>query len=148
MRSIRFTPGAAFLSSHSTISPWYVAFEDEGATGYFYACDRSLQADDAAEDSGTVDDGAILDSMLIYNVGSLEDRERERLLSVDWSRDGLQAVLYMDGTPQALVNFTARQSFCRSNFPNFIEAQGDTWRKASHAWSDEAMERFDAALYA
>ncbi len=34
------------------------------------------------------------------------------------------------------------------NFPNFIAEQGDTWRKADHAWSENAIQHFEAALYA
>jgi hypothetical protein len=25
--------------------------------------------------------------------------------------------------------------------------QGDTWRKSTHAWSDEMLQRFESALY-
>ncbi len=138
MQSLSFTPGRAFLSVNSTVVPWTVVFEDEGVAAYFYACDRSRETH---EDS-------ILDAMLIYNVSSLQDRETERLASVEWSRDGQKAVLYLDGTAQALFDFAAHVGFCRTNFPNFLEQGGDTWRKSSHAWSDEALREFEAALYA
>ena len=29
------------------------------------------------------------------------------------------------------------------DFPNFLEEQGDTWRKSTHAWSDAALQRFE-----
>ncbi len=145
MQSLSFTPGRAFLSSNSTTAPWTVVFEDEGLAGYFYACDRSQQTHDES----------ILDAMLIYNVAALatsdlelERPEPQRIASVEWSRDGLQAVLYLDGTPQALFDFQARCGYCRMNFPNFLNDQGDTWRKSSHAWSEEALQRFESALYA
>jgi hypothetical protein len=138
MQSLSFRPGRAFLSVNSPTVPWTVVFEDEGVAAYFYACDRSQ----------TTQEASILDAMLIYNVGSLKDVETERLAAVEWSRDGLQAVLYLDGTAQALFDFAARQGFCRLNFPNFIQDQGDTWQKSSHAWSDAALQRFEAALYA
>ncbi|HVG27312.1 MAG TPA: DUF2251 domain-containing protein [Acidobacteriaceae bacterium] len=137
MDSLTFTPGRAALTSSSPLAPWAVLFEDEGPAGYFYACDRSLGPGEAG----------ILDSMLIYNGSALDDRGRDRLASVQWSPDGLQAVLYLDGTPQAMADFAARESFCRSNFPNFLEQRGDTWRKNTHAWNDEAIKRFEAALY-
>ena len=85
--------------------------------------------------------------MLIYNVSSLEEPTRERLLSIQWSRSGMQAVLFLDGVPQAMADFSTRQSFCRSNFPNFMEAQGDPWRKSSHAWDEAAITKFEADLY-
>jgi hypothetical protein len=145
MQSLSFTPGRAFLSSDSPIVPWTVVFEDEGVAAYFYACDRSQ----------TTHDESILDAMLIYNVAALtksdlelERPEPQRIAAVEWSRDGLQAVLYLDGTPQALYDFEARCGYCRMNFPNFMAERGDTWNKSSHAWSEEALHRFEAALYA
>ena len=136
MQSLSFRPGRAFLSSNSPAVPWTVVFEDEGVAGYFYACDRSQQTQEQS----------ILDAMLIYNVGSLKNPEAERLAAVEWSRDGLQAVLYLDGTAQALFDFAQRCGYCRMNFPNFME-QGGSWQKASHAWSDAALQRFEAELY-
>jgi hypothetical protein len=145
MQSLTFTPGRAFLSSDSPAVPWTVVFEDEGVAGYFYACDRSQ----------TKHDESILDAMLIYNVSALvasdEQLERptnERIASVEWSRDGLKAVLYLDGFAQALYDFGARCGHCRMNFPNFLEDQGDVWRRNSHAWSDAALIEFEASLYA
>jgi len=148
MQSLSFTPGRAFLSVNSTIVPWTVVFEDEGVAGYFYACDRSQEKHE----------NSILDAMLIYNVSALAKSDsttpnsttpiRERIATVEWSRDGLKAVLYLDGTPQALYDFEARAGYCRMNFPNFLEEKGDTWRKSTHAWSEEALRNFEAALYA
>jgi len=137
MESLSFRPGRAFLSSNSTTVPWTVVFEDEGIAGYFYACDRSQ----------VTQEESILDAMLIYNVASLKDAGKERLAAVEWSRDGLRAALYLDGTAQALFNFGQRCGYCRMNFPNFIAERAETWRKDSHAWSDAAMERFEAELY-
>ena len=143
MESLSFRPGRAFLSVNSPTVPWTVVFEDEGIAAYFYACDRSQQTQEES----------ILDAMLIYNVGSLQkasgsEEMPERLAAVEWSRDGMQAILYLDGTAQALFNFATHTGNCRLNFPNFLPAQGDTWQKASHAWSDEALQQFEAALYA
>ncbi len=144
MQSLSFTPGRAFLSSNSPAVPWTVVFEDEGVAGYFYACDRSQETQD----------NSILDAMLIYNVDALtrsdaqlERPESTRIATIEWSRDGLQAVLYLDGTAQALYDFHQRTGICRMDFPNFLEERGDTWRKSSHAWSEEALHRFESALY-
>src|ERR1700745_2490505 len=119
MQSLSFTPGRAFLSSDSPTVPWTVVFEDEGVAGYFYACDRSQEQHEHA----------IMDAMLIYNVAALlesdEEKERpepQRIASVEWSRDGLQAVLYLDGTAQALYDFQARCGYCRMDFPNICES--------------------------
>ena len=146
MESLSFRPGRAFLSVNSPAVPWTVVFEDEGIAGYFYACDRSQQTQEES----------ILDAMLIYNVDALKkvagtgpDEELpERLAAVEWSRDGMQAVLYLDGTAQALFDFTIRTGYCRMDFPNFLGTEHDTWQKATHAWSDAALQRFETALYA
>jgi hypothetical protein len=138
MQSLSFTPGDAFLASDSTAAPWTVVFEDEGDVGYFYACDRSQATDEAR----------ILDAVLIYNVSALKNPKSERLAAIEWSRDGMQAVLYLDGTAQALFDFEARQGHCRTNFPNFLSEKADRWRRSSHAWSDELLEQFEANLYA
>jgi hypothetical protein len=144
MQSLSFTPGRAFLSVNSSIVPWTVVFEDEGVAAYFYACDRSQEKHEHS----------ILDAMLIYNVAALAKSDAElnrpepqRIATVEWSRDGLQAALYLDGTPQALYDFQARCGYCRMNFPNFLEEQGDTWRKTTHAWSESAIQRFESELY-
>jgi hypothetical protein len=138
MDSLTFTPGSAFLSSNSPAVPWTAVFEDEGPAGYFYACDRSQETHEHR----------ILDAMLIYNSSALEDRTRERTASVQWSRDGQQCVLYLDGTAQAFIDFATHTSFCRTNFPNYLAAPGDTWHKSTHAWDDATLQRFDAALHA
>lgn len=138
MDSLTFTPGRAFLSSNSPAPPWTAVFEDEGAAGYLYACDRSQETQE----------NSIMDAMLIYTGSALEDRTRERIASVQWSRSGQQCVFYLDGTPQAFIDFATHTSFCRSNFPNYLEESGDRWRKHSHAWDDAALQRFEAEIYA
>jgi len=141
MDSLTFTPGRAFLSSDSPAVPWTVVFEDEGVAGYFYACDRSQ----------TKHEDSILDAMLIYNVASMSEPDTQpagRMVTVQWSRAGLKAALYLDGTPQALYDFGERCGYCRLNFPNFLSDRADNWRRNSHAWSDAAMQEFEAALYA
>ena len=144
MDSLTFTPGRAFLSSNSPAPPWTAVFEDEGPAGYLYACDRSQETQEHS----------IMDSMLIYNRASLADpsargkESAERIASIQWSRSGRQCVLYLDGSAQALIDFATRTSFCRSNFPNFLGEEGDTWRKSSHAWDDAAIQEFEAAIYA
>ena len=137
MDSLVFRPGRAFLSSNSTAVPWTAVFEDEGAAGYLYACDRSQ----------TTQEESILDAMLIYNVATMANPEAERLAAIAWSRNGMEAVLYLDGTAQALIDFAGHAGYCRMDFPNFLVARGETWRKATHAWSEQRLERFEAALY-
>jgi hypothetical protein len=145
MDSLTFTPGRAFLSSNSPAVPWTAVFEDEGPAGYLYACDRSQETQEHS----------IMDAMLIYNRTTLADSARgsgepakERIASIQWSRSGQQCVFYLDGSAQAFIDFASHTSFCRTNFPNYIQEQGDTWRKSSHAWDDAAIQQFEAVLYA
>jgi hypothetical protein len=137
MESLSFTPGRAFLSSDSPTVPWSAVFEDEGIAGYFYACDRSWRTQEES----------ILDAVLIYNVSSLPQPVEGRLAAIQWSRDGLRAVLYLDGSAQAMFDFAAREGYSRSNFPNFMEQSTDRWRKTSHAWEDARLQQFEAELY-
>ncbi|MFC6646454.1 DUF2251 domain-containing protein [Granulicella cerasi] len=138
MQSFTFKPGLALFLSQSLNGRWAVVFEDEGPAGYCYACDRQLGEDEEG----------VVDAMLIYNGASLEDRERERIASVQWSPDGDRAVLYLDGTPQAYMDFVTRESSCRMDFPNFLEANDNRqWRRSTHAWNEELVKRFEAALY-
>ncbi len=138
MQSLSFTPGQAFLSVNSPVVPWTVVFEDEGAAGYCYACDRSRETQEES----------ILDAVLIYNVSALRDRQQQRLASVEWSPDGQRAVLYLDGTAQVLFDFQAQRGYSRTDFPNYLDEGGGGWNRSSHAWSDAALQDFEARLYA
>jgi hypothetical protein len=134
MLSIHFQPGNARLESDSPDLRWAVIFEDEGAAGYFYARDKRLGEDETA----------IVDGMLIYNVHQVQPKEM--LASVQWSRNGQQAVLYIDGSAQALFDFAACRGYCRSGFPNFLEDGSSSWNKTSHEWSDAALNAFETEL--
>lgn len=145
MDSLEFQVGEARLVSYSPARglPWRVVFEDEGAAGYCYACDG---------DRATVEDDfdvTVLDAMLVYNVDAMqkaEDCGRVRLATIEWSADGKHAALRLDGVPQVLIDFKKRESFCRSNFPNFMDDGRNGWRSSDHGWNDEAMVRFEDAL--
>ncbi len=137
MQSFPFTPGRAFLSSDSPAVPWTVVFEDEGVAAYFYACDRSWQTQEQS----------ILDAMLIYNIANLKEPERERLATVQWSKNGLRAILYLDGTAQAMYDFATHEGYCRMDFPNFMATENDRWRKGTHAWDEAKFRQFESELY-
>jgi hypothetical protein len=142
MDSLSFRPGRAFLSSNSTAVPWTAVFEDEGVAGYFYACDRSRETQEES----------ILDAMLVYNVDAARKTagntgDAELIASVQWSKDGLLAALYIDGSAQAIFDFGAKCGYCRTNFPNFLADQGSGWRKDSHAWDEGLLARFEAEIF-
>jgi hypothetical protein len=147
MDSLEFRVGEARVVSYSPVRelPWRVVFEDEGAAGYCYACDgRRATVDDDF-------DVTVMDAMLVYNVEAMlseDDGDRERLLTVEWSRDGQHAAVRLDGVPQVLIDFERRVSRCRSNFPNFMDDGRNQWRSADHSWDDAAMEKFEADAFA
>lgn len=146
MDALAMHVGGARLVSYSPARdlPWRVVFEDEGAAGYCYACDG---------DRATLDDDfdvTVMDAMLVYNVDAMLAEAvggRERLLTIEWSRDGQHAALRLDGVPQVLIDFERRISRCRSNFPNFMDDGRNNWRSADHSWDEQAMQQFEAATF-
>ena len=109
----------------SPINSFVASFEDDGETGYFYACDSSSE-------------NFILDAMHVYNVKHVIDKGQIYLLSVIWSSDGLKAGLSINRQPHALIDFSAHRGYCRSNFP----PPAPEWAKfhPDHSWDMKALE--------
>lgn len=103
-------------------------FEDEGETGYFYAVDFSQPAKTR-----------ILDAVHIYNVANVTDRDRPSKLKILWSNDGMRCALLINDYPHAAFDFSQRRGYCRTNFPNFKNAENGRWTRNDHSWSDDAM---------
>jgi len=115
-----FLPGAeAFLTSDSASSAFSATFEEDGETAYFYACDRSRQ------------EGPILDAVHIYDASKLADRGNHSA-EITWSTDGLKAGLQINGVLHALVDFSARRAYSRSNFPAPVGAWAASARAPWH----------------
>jgi hypothetical protein len=114
------------LGSKSPTSGFSVVLEDDGYNGYFYALDNALK------------DQPILDSMAIYEVKKVGDRDNPSMFTILWSPDGLKAGLFINNYPHAVFDFAAKRGYCRTNFP---EPTGD-WTKHSHEWNDSALELF------
>lgn len=126
--SQKFLPGRdAWYASDSPSGTFSAVFEDDGETGYFYAHDRSAQQQ------------PILDAVHIYNVANVSDRERESVVEILWSVDGVQAALLINGYPHAVIDFAERCSYCRTEYP----PAGCLWRHG--AWADELMQAFDTS---
>jgi hypothetical protein len=120
-----FQPGSkTWYASDSPGSTLSAVFEDDGDTGYLYAYDRSMA------------DAPILDAVLIYNAKTVADREAKSFAEVAWSTDGLKAVLLINDSPHAVINFSQRCSYCRTVFP----PPSGPWRH--EAWNDALMEWF------
>ncbi|MFC0323852.1 DUF2251 domain-containing protein [Gallibacterium melopsittaci] len=81
-----------------------VVFEDDGDTGYFYAID-------------TQQTEAIVDSLHIYNVTSVEQKEIARKLQICWSEDGYLALLLINDYPHAVFDFKKLIAYNNNQFP-------------------------------
>lgn len=80
-------------------------FEDDGETGYFYACDPSATGQ------------PIQDALHIYNVSDVVDREIPSVVKIGWSLDSAKVVLLVNDYPHAVFDLEAKQGYCRSGFP-------------------------------
>lgn len=105
-----------------------VVFEDNGETGYFYAVDASKQ------------DQTIRDSLHIYDVAGVTDRNQPSVIEIGWAKDNQKAVLLINGYPHAIFDFAAKQGYCRTGFPE--PAAGSEWGSEGHAWRESAVELF------
>jgi hypothetical protein len=101
-----------------------VVFEDDGETGYFYACEAL--------------NGPILDALHVYDVASVTDFYRHSEYKVGWSPSGRQAILTINGHAHAVFDFDARQGWCRSGFP----PNNERWSRDGHAWDESCLEAF------
>ena len=114
------------VESRSPCTQFSVVFEDDGETGYFYALDATLL------------DQPILDTLHLYNVDDVTDRESPSRLQIVWATDGLKAALVINRYPHAVFDFQAKRGYCRTNFP----PPTSDWSKDGHAWTDKAIELF------
>jgi len=101
-----------------------VVFEDDGETGYFYAC-PSVK-------------GPILDALHIYDVASVVDRDQPSEYKIGWSPGGRQAVLLINGQPHAVFDFDRKKGWCRSGFP----PSNEKWSLDGHDWDDACIAYF------
>jgi hypothetical protein len=118
---------AIVVPSSSALGRYQAVFEDDGATGYFYALDTAQAGN------------PIVDALHIYNVDSVADRDQPSQLHIVWSTDGLKAALFLNSFPHAVYNFEAQRGCCRSGFPPAAGPAGD-----SHHWDDSQMDHFQA----
>lgn len=105
-------------------------FEDDGKAGYLYALDMSAAGN------------PIQDTLHIYNVAQVADREVPLTLRIGWSSDSQKVVLSVNDHPHAVFDFEGRRGYCRSGFPPIRPSQ--EWSKEGHNWSDLAMQFFSA----
>jgi hypothetical protein len=108
-----------------------VIFEDDGTTGYFYACNSS---------SG---ERHIVDAVLIYEVEDVTDRHVPCTVQIAWSADQQMAALLINRHSHAVFDFESKQGYCRSGFPD--ESVDSEWTR--QVWADELKARFTVGRY-
>ena len=84
-------------------APFVVAFEDDGETGYFYACEKGAPT-------------YIQDALHIYNVAQSKHMAPMGL-DIFWSSDHQVAALFIERVAHAVFDFGGKRGWCRSNFP-------------------------------
>jgi hypothetical protein len=121
-------PGDGLLvASQSEDGRVAVVFEDDGETGYFYACE-------------TVN-GPILDALHIYDVAAVKDRDRPSEYKIGWSSPGRQAILVINGHPHAVFDFDVQKGWCRSGFP--LPPSNHKWSRDGHDWDESCLACFN-----
>ena len=94
--SIDHTVGTeCFLDSVSPSTKYAVVFEEDGATGFFYALDTSLAGQQ------------VVNALHIYDVGTGQEAGKTVRLAVVWSEDGLRTGLKRDRELVAVFDFSS-----------------------------------------
>ena len=121
-------PGRRLQFEHySHTKDFAVMFEDDERVAYFYAV-KVLPNEESPD---------ILEAIHIYDVENLPDKKK-RKIAIFWSQDGLRSCLFLDGRPEAILDFDSERGYCRNE-----NEKPRRWGN-SFAWSDEAFESFDA----
>lgn len=118
------------VDADSPVGRYAAVFEDDGATGCFYAVDTDVE-----------DGNPVQDALLVYTVADVTDADLASTLEIGWSRDGLKALLLINDAPHAAFDFERRQGWCQLGLPQAAIAAA--WSKAGHAWSDDVEALFE-----
>lgn len=119
--------GENHLMSRSPVSQYYVLFddEDEGYGGVFYAGLEGKKS-------------PIIDSMTIYNLEELLDRDKKHQFEIVWSKDGQKVALLINNHFHAVFDFEALKGYCRTGEAHV----GNYGFKTNHKWSNAAINLF------
>lgn len=117
-----------FIPCDSKEKPYAVVFEDDSKTGCFYACtvDKNGQS-------------TILDTLHIYNVENIVDKNIPSVLTIGWSQIGKQAILLINKYPHTVFDFINQKAYCRTGFPPVTENQ---WCQNDRQWDEQVLEFF------
>lgn len=126
-----FKVGQPFvLDADSPTGRYATVFEDDGATGCFYAVDTDVE-----------EGNPVQDALLVYAVSDVLDAELASTLEIGWSDDGVKALLLINDQPHAAFDFGKRQGWCVLGLPE--AALNKSWSKAARQWSDDVEALFD-----
>ncbi len=104
-----------------------VVFEDDGATGYFYAVRPGAELE-------------ILDALHVYDVANVADRRIPVKVQIVWDEAWTAALLLINGYGHALYDFQRAAGFCRTAFP--AATNGQTLKREL---TDELIAQYFAA---
>ncbi len=121
---------AVVVDADSPGGRYAVVFEDDGATGLFYAVDTDVE-----------DGNPVQDALQVYAVADVTDAHLPSTLEIGWSDDGLKALLLINDAPHAAFDFERRQGWCLLGLPE--AAIGKGWSKTGHGWSDDVEALFE-----
>ncbi len=105
-----------------------VVFEDDGETGYFYALDLSNSQQE------------IKDTVHIFNVKDVIDKEKPSEIKIGWSENGQIAILQINNYPHAVFDFLLKQGYCRTGLPP--TSSNKEWSKNGHSSNQEVLNQF------
>jgi len=121
---------ALVVDADSPAGRYAAVFEDDGATGVFYAIDTDVE-----------DGNPVQDALLVYVAADVSDAELASTLEIGWSDDGLKALLLINDAPHAAFDFAARQGWCLLAL--LESALNKAWSKSARQWSDAVEALFD-----
>ena len=117
------------VDADSPIGRYATVFEDDGATGCFYAVDTDVE-----------DGNPVQDALLVYVAADVTDAELASTLEIGWSRDGLKALLLINDQPHAAFDFERRQGWCLTGLPE--AAVNKAWSKGPRALTEDVEALF------
>ena len=97
---------------------WYVVFEDDGETGYFYAVDCSGEAQ------------TIRGALHIYNVRDLPEATSSSV-DIVWSTDDQAVALAIDDVPHAAFDLVGKRATCRTGAAATEFGTKQCWRRSA-----------------
>lgn len=122
-----FTVGSPTVVESTTPDGRFgVVFEDDGDTGFFYARNFTVDADDVSL------------GVHIYTVEAVSDRTIPCHLHILWSPDFEKACLLINRYPHAVLDIANRHGYSRDVFPDPSPESG--WMH--HPWDDSLRRYF------